>query len=1031
MTKKSVNVENDPSKSSPLTIAFDNFFIDQPHNRKFTKKIPALDYLKNFKNLYLFSEDRTATGIKAFYTLDYDTIYQLSQKGLYYCLYENFESDDKIKLHIDIDIKLNVTDAARRPNHLALLNEYVDQCIDMLLVELEKYGITNPPIIVLDSCRPDKVSGHIIFVNTAFVNIRALKFFMLSFKSYLIEDEIVDMKIYRTGCFRLPGSSKYGKNSPLRYHKSYNYNYVDDKKLFMDCLIRNLPEEHFTVNIEVPENIKIVTKRSAQKGTQKSTQNGTQKGTQIELKDRPSNDFPVSVLKRFVDILDIKRADEYNTWLQVGMCLHGCNNSPECFNLWDKWSQSSESYDSRDVCAYKWNSFSSGYTIGTLKHLARADNPDKFAHFEYDLEKNTFESIKFTAEYLLEKDCVLKTSKSIVAQNIIKWLGDKTKSLAIASPYDTAKTTTIKYILKEYAPKRVLFVSYRQTLTYDLYGVFKEFGVFNYLDGYLGANKIICQVDSLFKLVSDFVNDDGEVVIPGYDLVVIDEIESVLAHFRSNTITEKERIFVLLCDIINSSKKVLALDGDFGNRSYDFLKYFGEPIILENQVRKNKKHFKFTNNKNDLEKLIDVDLVSHKNIVIVSMSSTLATYFYNKYNEQYKCVLHCSKSDDSLKEELKDVNSYWKGFQLICYSPTIEAGVNFDCDHVDKIYVALCSLSTSPRGLMQMISRVRKIKDSDIVVYLNNLPFKKIANFYKYDEVKEHIKGINKMYAKSKSVVAGENVVITTYGFSLYNKILVHNETEIKNKNPAYFVAYLIKLIEAKGHTYEVLEDKIKFAKKKSSDSSFLKEDILSADDPTEEEFRELMVKQRSNKATAEEKLMIEKHMYKKNWGIDTIDATFLDKYYGKTHILFNLRAYLDATRIELYQTIDEKDYYSLNFDAAVKMEQRKVIREVVDKLGFDGIGGTVVERDTFKANIEKVVRECSLFVNISRSQLLFGFHKLKIGSVKSFLGFFNSILGQWGLCIKPYRQNHRKKSSDVLRYNLEYCNEYDKYIVN
>ena len=35
---------------------------------------------------------------------------------------------------------------------------------------------------------------------------------------------------------------------------------------------------------------------------------------------------------------------------------------------------------------------------------------------------------------------------------------------------------------------------------------------------------------------------------------------------------------------------------------------------------------------------------------------------------------------------------------------------------------------------------------------------------------------------------------------------------------------------------------------------------------------------------------MIQKYLYKKNWKIDIINNDFLDKYYGKTYILFNLR---------------------------------------------------------------------------------------------------------------------------------------------
>ena len=55
---------------------------------------------------------------------------------------------------------------------------------------------------------------------------------------------------------------------------------------------------------------------------------------------------------------------------------------------------------------------------------------------------------------------------------------------------------------------------------------------------------------------------------------IIDEIASVLNHFMSQTISNPESTFNSLYSIIKASNKVLALDGDFDKRSYDFISHF-------------------------------------------------------------------------------------------------------------------------------------------------------------------------------------------------------------------------------------------------------------------------------------------------------------------------------------------------------------------------------------------------------------------------------------------------------------------------
>ena len=69
-----------------------------------------------------------------------------------------------------------------------------------------------------------------------------------------------------------------------------------------------------------------------------------------------------------------------------------------------------------------------------------------------------------------------------------------------------------------------------------------------------------------------------------------------------------------------------------------------------------------------------------------------------------------------------------------------------------------------------MIGRVRKLKDYDILVYLNNIPYSDKISFYKYDEIKKYVIKINMI--KIKMILdLKTNKMVQTYDFDLYNKI--------------------------------------------------------------------------------------------------------------------------------------------------------------------------------------------------------------------------------------------------------------------
>jgi len=993
----------------------------------------CIDHIKasDNKNLYMFAEDKDVEMSKRYIATTWKHMCKLSLERKHH-FYEYMMREDQIKLFIDIDLKphqfpKNIT----KENRMTYFNEIINQCLNLTINQLKKHDIENPMIILLKSNGEEKYSVHAIFLDVIFADVYALKFFISDINSQLIRDGIFDVCPYKTGGLRLFGNSKFGSNRFLEFYKGINYKYTNDEQLFMDCLLRNIPKKHQFVDYQVPVNVKIVPKK---KPIKKNNQNN--KHIEINEYDEDKLYIPVCVIAKYLNMIDSKLNVKYPDWIKIAFSMHGANPTEKCFDLFDKWSQQSEKYNCRDYNAKLWNSFKFGsYSIGTLKYFAKLHNPDAYEEFEYGLEKDLFVPITYTSNYLLnnEKENILD-NKSEISKHIIQWAYGPEKSCGIHAVYNTGKTKIINKTVVEFGFKKVLIVSYRQTLTNEFHGNFKSLGFESYLDKDYEVDRLICQVESLPKLLDkdgyDFIDDEEE--IPSYDLVIIDEIESVLSHFRSPTIDRKEGIFNLLKDIIYNSRKLLVLDGDFGNRSYNFIRYFGDHIVVHNTIRKDFKHWIFSNNRDEFELLIEIALSKGKKVVIVSMSSKIATYFADKYKSRFKVVVHTSKSNDKDKENLKNVNEYWIQYEIVIYSPTIESGVNFDKPHFDQIFVILSSKSTSPRGLLQMSARVRKLTNNNVHVYLNNMPFREKANFFTWDEINEYVNEVHQKQLSYETVLnPTTNKMVMKYKHDLYSQNLVYNELENANKSLNFFVPYLLQLLKNKGHTYEYSDVKLNHHAYKKD--TLLKNEILNALDVSTDQFNYLMVKQMNNNATREDKVNIERYVLKKDWKIDEVTDDFLKKYYGKTDTLYNLRYLMDV------KVIDPYTGKVLEYDNVKKLRQIKMIKEIISLLGYEKPGdGKKITREEFIENIKDVKSDSKFFTNQLISLPLFGYSKKsdgerfnKLKDIKKFMGAINSLFSEWGIKIMVKQKNKKIKSIVIKEnyYILTFTDNINQYL--
>lgn len=749
-------------------------------------------------------------------------------------------------------------------------------------------------------------------------------------------------------------------------------------------------------------------------------------------------------LMLLVDLLNVKRADEFSQWVKIGIVIHQCNNTKDGFDVFNHFSKKSTKYTTENDCKGVWNTFNKSYdrvTIGSLIYWARMDNKKGFEEIADQFEEpDYFQSVDINTRYILDED------SNFVNNMLDNWMmDDNNKIFSVKSPYGTGKTQTIHYILDKFkSMKKILFITYRQTLTHNLYGNFKIYNFRSYLDNDFESPRLICQLESLHKLMKCNMFT-GQYYVPEYDLVVFDECESTLAQLESSTVKHKLCTFNVMDAIMKKSKKILALDGDFSNKTYGYLKSVNKEIdfkILKNTFVPSVKHWMFTNNKKEFDEEIIEDLQRGRKLYICTMSAEMGKKYEELImNDGFKVCFHYGSGDDSLKQELQDVNSWWIQFDAVIVTPTVESGVDFNVkNYFYKQYVVLSSGSTHPRGLNQMTNRVRKYVSNKVKCFLNGLPFKVHAGLYRKDEVDcmfdNHLSDLN--------IIVDENGNITNTN-KAFTEIHKYNYLETLNKNKLYFVPSLIKMLHQKGQMFSFdgskkgknendENDENEFEEKELEEKVnkiISLEDLVHAPIIDNKEYLALLKLQKQNLASREDKLKIEKYMYKVNWQLDDqfFDEATMRGIYRKTHIMFNQKEIL-GEQTRAYVSCDP-NYQDI--DLKIKIQKLKIVNELLQMLGFkftgkenpkedwmieNDITGVRIHKDDWFKRTELAKKKSKLF-NDKTVLALFGRKKTAITSNKSLLGFVNTILKNYGMKIASIKVGQDK----VLHYELNIQN--------
>ena len=631
--------------------------------------------------------------------------------------------------------------------------------------------------------------------------------------------------------------------------------------------------------------------------------------------------------------------------------------------------------------------------------------------------------IKINRKYILPQNCSLEEQEDEVVKKLIELhKSKKLKSLGFWSAMGTGKSFGMNYTSRRFFEgKRILMISTRQSYSNNMIKEFEDLGFVNYLDDkyWYTKDRIIVQLESLHFLLRNLL-------IPQFDFIILDECESILYQFSSETMgtLAKDTFDLLLYLCTSENTKIMALDADWGIRSNLFLKSIGKCQVIHNQYMDVDRIILFTGNYEYFIKQIMEAIDKGENIAIVGLCTRKLEEIAQMLKEKdIKYVIHTRNTGDPLKKELKNVNEFWKKFQVVLFSPTISVGVDFSVEHFDKIFSYVIPNTASSRIYGQMLGRVRKIKHNNILTYYENITTKVDQYIYNYEELEDYFKFASTDSFLHKTLTRDQNGGIYHVNhIGLFEQIMIYNHIENLNKCGQYFMTSLNLICMKKNYRLQFLDDRKPKEEEKGND--VFKQKIIDSKDIDQNTCNIINTKIKTNCASEDEKYCLYKYKIQKFWGVKEIDQAFLDTYFRKERILVNLKYILEKDMTSIPdEYIDEHI-----------IDKTEVIQEIVKGLGFDlNDLDRVLDKDDFYDNKKKLLTNSPFAKNYDKVRILFGKPK---GVLTNLAGNFliimlNSYLNEFGLELVCNLKKKRVGKTVIRdsKYTLKVLNVFDSYL--
>jgi len=363
------------------------------------------------------------------------------------------------------------------------------------------------------------------------------------------------------------------------------------------------------------------------------------------------------------------------------------------------------------------------------------------------------------------------------------------RDIILMSPMGSGKSTSVRRMISGLDPtSRILFITCRRTLSFDIMAQYREHG-FTHYDTMTSESqkRLIIQIESLRRVTTS----------QPYDYVILDESESLLSQCYASTQFDIIDNAIKFYELCQKSRYVIAMDAFISKRTHMFMN--------ELRIDKVRTFIKYSKNYTDRRTVIFQtkprlnnsaminelmkDLSANKNIFVFSSSlrglHKLRTLIMNHVETENlsdydgKILTISSEMSNSEKRSIfNDVNGTFQTYKVILCSPTVTVGVNFDLHHFDTCFVFITNSSCCVRDCLQASLRTRHLRDSFVFFQIETSPY-----FNTMDRTITNESFLNSLHR------------------NIYED--VHSELELSHQNG---FEYLKGLLEYGGFPYETPE---------------------------------------------------------------------------------------------------------------------------------------------------------------------------------------------------------------------------------
>lgn len=299
--------------------------------------------------------------------------------------------------------------------------------------------------------------------------------------------------------------------------------------------------------------------------------------------------------------------------------------------------------------------------------------------------------------------------------------------LLLRSRMGTGKTTAAIVAITQIKPSSALIITPRQTLASSSMGVYRPAlpRLVHYQESARAEDEpyLVCQLESLWQ------------VGRAYEMVILDESESILAQFSSPTVDRFDDVTDNFVRVIQGASRTLWMDAFLADRSImTCLRLVGDPAKMrytENTYQSTHRVAKLVGRGNGARASIKSTLQMLANAgqkaVFVSASCLLLNEAKHLMPEPRLTIT--SHTGDRTKKKLSNANELFSAYHNIAFTGSLTVGVNFDVrDHFDVLVMYFSAASAVVRDMMQGSMRVRHLKQDTLYyatypTYLGDIHF--------------------------------------------------------------------------------------------------------------------------------------------------------------------------------------------------------------------------------------------------------------------------------------------------------------------